>query len=652
MRALPFLALTALAIAGCAADANSNTHQTACTDANAAMVCGAGESCHRGFCVGGGMDSGPGPDTGVDSGPPAPDTGVDGGPDTGIDANRDAYVPIDANTDADNHCDGGGAACTTGQVGLCNNGHRSCGSMTCVRNADPIAELCNSNDDDCDGLVDEETDALCYPPAPTVGCTRNADGTYACVGTCRPGTSVCTGGSPGSCSMDVTPNTEGCQAATAVGLDDDCDGMVDEFAADSMCTCTPAAMRQCFNGLQAQAGVGRCLLGSQTCDASGHWGTCMGSGMPMPETCANHGTDDDCDGTVDNVPGIGAPCTIASAMGVCADGVTACMSNAVMCTAPASSPELCNHLDDDCDGSTDEGIDTMTDGTNCGMCGHACGAGTSCCNGSCVDESSDHANCMGCGMTCPSTANTCCSSSCADTMTDAHNCGMCGHACAGGQTCCGGSCVDTTTDPNNCTACGVGCHGTGMSCCGTCVASTAPACTGCPFDCTTLGAGGMCCGTQCVDTSNDESHCGGCGTVCSGTQVCCNGHCVADDAAHCGGACTACGTGQLCCSDRCVGGGDSLNCHMCGRACTTGQSCCTDGCHNFQTDNANCGNCGQACTAGTQHCTSGHCCATGLTYCGSSCVNTQTDGNNCGSCGHPCSALYGCVSGSCVFLGL
>ncbi|MCX6708328.1 MAG: S8 family serine peptidase, partial [Candidatus Woesearchaeota archaeon] len=45
--------------------------------------------------------------------------------------------------------------------------------------------------------------------------------------------------------------------------------------------------------------------------------------------------------------------------------------------------ERCNNIDDDCDGSRDEGIDLQTDANNCGSCGNACGSGGSCHDGQC-----------------------------------------------------------------------------------------------------------------------------------------------------------------------------------------------------------------------------------------------------------------------------
>jgi len=40
--------------------------------------------------------------------------------------------------------------------------------------------------------------------------------------------------------------------------------------------------------------------------------------------------------------------------------------------------EVCNGVDDTCNGAIDEGFDLKTDSLNCGACGHPCGAGTAC----------------------------------------------------------------------------------------------------------------------------------------------------------------------------------------------------------------------------------------------------------------------------------
>jgi hypothetical protein len=91
--------------------------------------------------------------------------------------------------------------------------------LTC--NAVPLAakpERCNGRDDDCDGLVDEDLERACY---------SGQAGTQG-VGQCRAGVQTCQQAADGAygytaCQGEVTPSAEGCN-----GLDDDCDGQVDE----------------------------------------------------------------------------------------------------------------------------------------------------------------------------------------------------------------------------------------------------------------------------------------------------------------------------------------------------------------------------------------------------------------------------------------
>ncbi len=66
--------------------------------------------------------------------------------------------------------------------------------------------------------------------------------------------------------------------------------------------------------------------------------------------------------------------TMSCGMGVCANSVPAC-DNGVpgVCTPLAASDEVCNSLDDDCDGSVDEDIAST--------CSSACGSGTETCVG-------------------------------------------------------------------------------------------------------------------------------------------------------------------------------------------------------------------------------------------------------------------------------
>ncbi|MBK9760552.1 MAG: putative metal-binding motif-containing protein [Flavobacteriales bacterium] len=86
----------------------------------------------------------------------------------------------------------------------------------------------------------------------------------------------------------------------------------------------------------------------------------------MAEVC--DGNDNNCSGGVDEGnPGGGTSCSTGQ-VGVCAAGTTQCVSGVIMCVANTSpSAEVCNGLDDDCDGIVD-------DGSTCPL-GQTCSAG-------------------------------------------------------------------------------------------------------------------------------------------------------------------------------------------------------------------------------------------------------------------------------------
>jgi len=83
------------------------------------------------------------------------------------------------------------------------------------------------------------------------------------------------------------PTTEVCN-----GVDDDCDGDVDE-----------SLSRACYSGSPGTEGVGVCHGGTQTC-TDGEWAPCSGEVIPQGEVC--NLLDDDCDGAVNG--GL-VPCT-------------------------------------------------------------------------------------------------------------------------------------------------------------------------------------------------------------------------------------------------------------------------------------------------------------------------------------------------------
>src|SRR5262245_22262775 len=85
------------------------------------------------------------------------------------------------------------------------------------------------------------------------------------------------------------PENIGCQSsedcgssASGNGLDDDCNGMVDDT-----CSCTPGAVQRCFSGPPGKRNIGACTDGTQTCDGAGEfgiWGPCVGGIAPAPES--------------------------------------------------------------------------------------------------------------------------------------------------------------------------------------------------------------------------------------------------------------------------------------------------------------------------------------------------------------------------------
>ena len=254
----------------------------------------------------------------------------------------------DGSTDEGNP--GGGGACNTGLLGVCMAGIFDClnGQVQCTQTVQPSAEQCNGLDDDCDGGTDE----------------GNPDGGGACntgnAGICAAGIDQCQNGGI-QCQQINQPTGETCN-----GLDDDCDGATDEG--------NPGGGNACNTGNPGicAAGIDQCINGGIVCQQTN---------QPTSETC--NGLDDDCDNQTDEGdPGGGGVCNTGNP-GICAAGIYQCLNGSLSCqqTTQATS-ETCNGLDDDCDTQIDEGNPGGGGGCNTGIPG-ICAAGIyQCQNGS------------------------------------------------------------------------------------------------------------------------------------------------------------------------------------------------------------------------------------------------------------------------------
>ena len=380
----------------------------------------------------------------------------------------------------DDDCDGtvdegdpmGGVACGS-DVGACMMGITQCspgGNVICMGEVRPTTEQCNGDDDDCDGRTDE----------------GNPEGGRLCgtrTGVCVQGREVCTGGAL-VCTGGTGPSAELCN-----GLDDDCDGSIDEMNPEGGAACGST--------------VGACSAGMLTC--TGGTLVCSGGVVPRPELC--NASDDDCDGSTDeNNPEGGSLC--GTDVGQCRPGVRTCSGGVLSCVGglgPAT--EACNGLDDDCDGGTDEG--NPDGGMACGnttgectagmrmcrsgslVCEGGMGPGLETCNGrdddcdgasdETFDFNSDPTNCGGCGISCarPNAIGVCMASSCVIAGCvdgffdiDGNPLNGCEYACsvAGNEICngadddCDGSTDEALTTPANfCLQQGV-CAGTTATC--------------------------------------------------------------------------------------------------------------------------------------------------------------------------------------------
>ena len=223
-----------------------------------------------------------------------------------------------------------GDLCDGTDTDLCSEGVLGClsGTQVCEDTTGDTPDLCNGSDDDCNPATPDGADET-WLASPCDGADSDLciEGTFACVG----GVQACSDNS--SSSLDL------CN-----GADDDCDPASADGTEDPLlgAACDGPDSDLCLEGVNSCAG------GSLVCsDATGS----------TTDVC--NGVDDDCDaasadGTED--PLLGAACDGPDS-DLCLEGVNSCAGGSLVCSdATGSTTELCNGIDDDCDGIVDDGF--------------------------------------------------------------------------------------------------------------------------------------------------------------------------------------------------------------------------------------------------------------------------------------------------------
>lgn len=408
-------------------------------------------------------------------------------------------------------------------VGACRPGERRCNGADfgeCEGQVGPSVETCNDEDDDCDGRIDQYTEACFGEPG------QGLDGRLIGIGVCEAGFRSCRDGRFGECAGDVLPAAESCDR-----IDNDCDGRSDEtFDLIN----DPQNCREC--GRRCNAGEGCCASACRPLNTPENCGACG-------RTCG-----DDSDRCAVGAGGAECRCGAGPA---CEDGLR-CINGSCRCVenTDCGNNELC------CNGACQPtGV-----ATQCEACGVACPAGQA---NSCTDRECT----CGEGGECPDA--TVCSQVNGQGEFLCRGCGR-NSQCPADAICCGGVCTPTSAAAN-CTACGRGCDSDVADFCRGAEASDVRACV--------CGENGQACPDPLVCVFGREAGDGrcaecrddvDCGANFPGRPRCVDNICRAcNPRDH-----RPCGQGQLCCGFECVATGAGVNssCEQCGVACAQEQT--------------------------------------------------------------------------------